>query len=190
MKKAVLGVILAAVCFCQQAQAQTLTWDLKFLQGKAKESVPMSLQFRMEVGDYFQLTIIPASDCYCYVICYDSDRQISVIKNEYVKGETEIYLDTIYITVTPETKTVYVIMSLEKQTSLENLIQAYNNNSNSQQNANNLYRELVNLQDIASGLGEPASSFIPSAGTSRGGEVYVNRYSGMNFYVRPILIRH
>jgi hypothetical protein len=191
MKKLTMSVIfiLAAVCICQQVQAQNFSWDIKFLQGKNRESVSIARTIRMETGESFLIAIKPDSNCYCYVVCYDSDRQVSVFRNEPITSGSEIYLGT-EITDPPGTETLYVIMSLERQTKLESLIQTYNSSA-SQQNANNLYREVVNLQNTASALGESAPSFIPSGGTTRGSsEEYTNRFSDKNLYVRPISIRH
>jgi len=189
MKKLVFGVLLIATALC--LQAQTLTWEVKFLRGKTQESVPVTRPVRMESGDSFIITVRPDEDCYCYVVSHDSERKLYILKNEFVKGGIEIYLDTIEITDPPGTETVYVIMSLERQTMLESLIRAYNNNPDTQQDANNLYREVINLQNKTANLGEPASSFITSGGTSRGGgEKYATRFSDKDLYVRPIVIRH
>jgi hypothetical protein len=192
MKKAAMGAvfIITAVFISQEAQAQNLSWDLRFLQGQKRESVSISRAVRMETGEEFLIAIKPDTTSYCYVICYDSERQIYVLKNEPVTGGSEIYLDPIEITDPPGTETVYVIMSLERQTKLESLIQAYNK-SPTQQNANDLYREVVSMQNAVSALGEAAPSFIPSGGTTRGSsEEYTNHFSGKSLYVRPIIIRH
>jgi hypothetical protein len=187
MKKLTICVVFIFTAVCLQAQG--FSWDIKFLQGKNQESVSIARTIRMETGENFLITIKPDSTCYCYVVCYDSERQIFVFKNELITGGSEIYLGT-EITDPPGTETLYVIMSLEKQTKLESTIQTFNNSA-SQQNANNLYKEVVNLQNAASALGEPAPVFIPSGGTTRGSsEEYTNRFSGKNLYVRPISIRH
>jgi UTP:GlnB (protein PII) uridylyltransferase len=192
MKKVTMGAVLiiAAVYICQEAQAQTFSWDLRFMQGQKRESVSVSRTVRMETGEEFLIAIKPDTTSYCYVLCYDSEHQIYVLKNEIVTGGSEVYLDPIEITDPPGTETVYVIMSLERQTKLESLIQTYNKSS-TQQNANDLYREVVSMQNAVSALGEAAPSFIPSGGTTRGSsEEYINHFSGKSIYVRPIIIRH
>jgi len=189
MKKISVGLFLIFITTC--LQAQNLSWDIKFLQGRNRESVPIARPVRMETGENFLLSIKPAIGCYCYVVCYDSEQRIFVLENKFIEGGIEIRLGPIDITDPSGNETLFVIMSLERQTRLESLIKTYNSNPNSQQNANNLYREVVNLQNSASGLGEPASSFIPGGGTSRSGtEEYVTRFSEKNMYVRPIIIRH
>jgi hypothetical protein len=189
MKRITAGVFFIFVTVC--LQAQTLTWDIKFLQGRARESVPIARTIRMETGDNFLISIKPDSDCYCYVICYDSSREIFVLQNDFLKGGIEIYLTEIDITDPPGTETLYVIMSLAKQERLESLIKAYNGNPNSAQNGDNLRQEIARLQDAVSALGQPASSFIPGGGTSRGStQEYVTRFTEKNIYVSPIIIRH
>jgi len=193
MKKIAVGVflVLAAVCLCQQVQAENLTWDIKVLRERTKEYIPISRIIQGENGEYFRILIKPASDCFCYLVFYDSEQQVSVEFNGPMKAETEVLIIRFDIS-DSGTDTAYVIMSLERQTKLESLIEAYKSNPNSQQQ-NNLYREIVNLQNTASGLGEPASSFIASGGTSRGGSEnteYATSFSNKNMYVRPISIRH
>ena len=188
MKKTVaLFLFLTAGVFLQ---AQTLTWDIKFLKGSDKVSVPVNQIITMEDGEDFLLTITPAADCFGYIVYYDSNREISVLHNAPIKRGNEIYFGPFEVEAPPGTETLYVIISLEKQTKLENLIRTFNGNQN-RQNANNLYREVVSLQNTASGLGEPASVFIASGGTARGEyEEYTTRFSEKKMYVRAITIRH
>jgi len=47
--------------------------------------------------------------CYCYVICHDSVRQISVFENKFIKGGIEIYLMPIDITDPQGTETLYIM---------------------------------------------------------------------------------
>ena len=183
-----IGVVFFLIAAAVSVQAQTLSWNIRFLKGNARESVSILRPVTMETGESFQIYIAPESDCYSYVICYDSEREIVVLKNSAVKAGSTVALEPVDISGPPGTETVYVIMSLERQTRLESLIQAFDANPTAQ-NANNLYREVVNLQNTASGLGEPASSFIVGGGTTRGAEG-VNHFSGKGLYVRPISIRH
>jgi len=190
MKKMVLGVlfVLAAVCI----QAQSLSWEIKFFREETKEYIPITGRIQGKEGEAFRIYITPDSDCYCYVVCYDSERQIAVLFNEPMKEKKEVLILNMEIE-GAGTDTLYVIMSRERQTGLESLIKAYNGSPNSQQNANNLYREVVNLQNKASELGEPASAFIAGGGTTRGGnnnQEFATSFSNKNLYVRPITIRH
>jgi hypothetical protein len=171
-------------------QAQTLTWDIKFFKIATWETLPINQIIRMETGEGFTISITPASDCYAYIFCYDSERDITVIMDGLMKAGNETYLDRFEVGGPSGIDTFYVVMSLARQTRLENLIQIFNSNP-SQQNGNTLYREVVSLQNSSSGLGEPASVFIASGGTSRGSSVeYATRFSEKNMYVRAISIRH
>jgi len=193
MKKIAAMFVFFTAGFCLYAQA--FAWDLKFLKGKEQESLPISRQIRMETGDSFLLTVKPEADCFCYVVFYDSSREIIVLKDAPLLGGVEINIGPFELEDPAGIETFYVIMSLERQKNLESLIQAFKG-SNSRQNANNLYNEVVNLQKAASGLGEPASSFIASGGTTRAGpseqaqQTQVTRFSGKAVYVRAITIRH
>jgi len=148
----------------------------------------------METGESFQIAIKPENDCYCYVISRDSDENILVLKNTFLQGGTEVKTNPpiIQITEPSGTEMVYVIMSLNRLTQLESLINSFNSNRRLQQNANNLYNEVVKLQNEAAERGEPPSAFIiPSGGTSRGvSDEYTNRFTDKNLYVRTITIRH
>ena len=172
-------------------QAQTLSWEIKLLKGRERESVQINRTIRMETGEVFQIVIKPASNCFAYVVCYDSADKIEVLYNEQIVGGNEVNLGPFEITTPSGVETLYVIMSLTRQAKLESLIQNYNNNPGLIQNDDNLRIEIAGLQKKASELGEPASVFIPSGGASRGRtEEYVTRFSDKDMYVRPIAIRH
>jgi hypothetical protein len=193
MKKMAFGVflVLAASYLCQQAQAQSLTWDIKFLQGAKWESVSIARAIRMENGEKFQIAIKPVSDSYCYVVLQDSAREMFVINDKPIKAGAEINLGPYEIVDPPGAETLYVIMSLAKQDKLESLINAYNANPGNSQNGENLRQEIARLQDVVSALGQPSSEFIPGGGTSRGStQEYVTRFTEKNIYVSPIIIRH
>jgi len=192
MKKITAFFLFFTAGFC--LFAQSLTWDIKFLKGTPQESVPINRQIRMETGEVFLVTITPEKDCFCYVVFYDSERQISVIKNTSLQGGNDVNIGPFELEDPSGVETFYVIMSLERQKNLETLIQAFNANSSSKQNASNLYNEVANLQKAATNLGEPASSFVASGGTTRGtlgdNNQQVTRFSGKAMYVRAITIRH
>jgi hypothetical protein len=189
MKKIAAMFVFFIAGFC--LYAQTLEWELKFLKGSGQESVPISRQIRMETGETFLITVKPETDCFCYVVFYDSAREISVLRNAPLIGGIEINIGPYKLEDPSGTETFYMIMSLERQRNLESLIQTFNSNANSRQNANNLYREVVSLQTAASNLGEPASAFIASGGTTRSGsEKYATRFTDKAMYVRAITIRH
>jgi len=189
MKKIIFSVFFIAIAVC--VQAQTLSWNIKFYKGKERETVSISRIINMKNGETFQIAIKPDTDCYCYVVCYDSDRNIFVLKNLLLSGGSEVITNPIEITDPAGTETLYVIMSLERQAQLESLIQTYNANLNSQQNASNLYYEVVRLHNEAAKLEESVNTFIASGGTTRGNaEEYVTRFTNKDTYVRAITIRH
>jgi len=187
-KKLALNVLVFAAI---SLQAQTLSWDIKFLRGRERESIPISQIIRMQTGEEFSINIIPASDCFLYVVCYDSSRQLIVFYYGQALGGSQIHLGPYRLVDPPGTETLYVIISLSKEEQLETLIQNHINNTDSRQHADSLRREVARLQNVSSELGEPASIFIPSGGTTRGfSQEYVTRFTGNNMYVRTIAIRH
>jgi len=191
VKKIISLFFFVAIAVC--LQAQNLTWDLKFLKGRERESVrDISRIIQMETGQPFLFSITPGSNCYCYVILYDSERKITVYHNKFLSEERTF--GPWPLGDPPGTETFYVIMSVEKQTRLENLIETYETNNNkpsSQQYADNLLTEVVNLQKKVSELGKAGSPFISGGGGFRGDfEEYVTPFSNTNLYVQPISIRH
>ena len=145
----------------------------------------------MEEGMNFLLIITPASDCFCYAVVNDSERQIAVVYNGEIRSGDEMSLGPFMVAGEPGTDTLYIIMSLKRQERLDSLIQGFNENPGSTQLADNLRMEVFALQAAAAALGEPPHAFIAGGGTSRGGqEDFVNRYTDKEMYVRPILIRH
>jgi hypothetical protein len=183
----VLFVLLVAV----SAQAQNFSWTITFQKGRDYETVSVSRMIRMENGDPFVIDITPSANCYCYIVSYDSERNITVIHDQPIRGKSALTIGPFEVGGSPGTDTLYVIMSTGRQMQLERLIQSYASNEGSRQHANSLYREIVRLQNAASELGEPASSFIQSGGTTRGSTTnYVNSFSEKDLYVRAIAIRH
>jgi len=187
MKK--LIIILFAFTFSFCTNVQELSWDIKFLKGQ--ESVPVNQIIQMANGEIFTFSVHPDKNAYCYIVCYDSSREVMVLHDQMISGGQEEIFGPFRIDGQPGTDTIYIIISYAKQKNLENLILNFQNNSDSRQSSNNLYREVLNLQNSVSKLGEPASSYIPSAGTARSAsQQHVTRFSGNSLYVRAITIRH
>jgi hypothetical protein len=189
MKKFAILFFLIAATYC--LQAQTLNWDLIFEKGKPGNFESVSFKdgynLRMETGEYYKVTVTPDPPCYCYIFFRDAEEGITVLKEGFIKSVTS--LSAFQLTEPAGRETLYIIMSLERQTSIENMIRALTNNPNSERN---LYNEIISLQSKVSTLGEPVSAFITSAGTERGSDspASVNRYSNNSVYVRAISIRH
>jgi len=172
-------------------QSKSLDWQLQFLKEKTNESMPINKIIGMKTGDGFNLVIKADDDCYCYVFIYDSEQNIYVWYNQAVEKGSETPLDTLDLAEPSGTETIYVIVSSSRQAELEKLITQFNNSSSSQ-NTSNLYREIMRLQDTASGRGEPGATVIPSGGTTKGLDDggFATKFTGKELYVRAIGIRH
>ena len=171
--------------------ANSFDWQIQFLKGQELESLQVNEVIRLDNGNIFRLNVQTAVDSYCYIICYDSERKITVLHNQLLRRGSPQNFGPLRVTEPSGTSTIYVIMSRARQSNLETLIERQNNNQNSRQHINNLYREIVNLQNTISSLGEPASRIIPSGGTTRStANNFATQFSGKNAYVRAITIRH
>jgi len=189
MKKFAACSLFFVIGFC--LQAQTLSWDISFLKGNEEEAVSITRVIGMSTGEQFKISVRPEVDCFSYVIAVDSERKIFIVHDAPIKGETKLLLGPMQVQNPSGTETFHVIMSLAKQTKLEDLIQKYKNNPGSRQHTNNLNREIASLQNEVSLLGEASSVFIPSGGTTRSNvQENANRFSGKNLYIRTITIRH
>jgi hypothetical protein len=190
MKRIFIVYLLALIGGFQTAAQQSLIWDIQFQMGNNRLVVPYSQTITAESGQELFVVVAPASDCFCYVISQNSERKMVVLHDQIVKGGSEISLKPLQEDNSPDTKTLYLIMSLERQTKLEGFIKNYKGSPASMRHANNLHGEIARLQEAASGLGEPSSVIIASGGTTRGSEQeYVTRFSEKNMYVRTITIR-
>ena len=192
MKKICILYLYASIGLFQAAAQQNLIWDIQLLKGSNHEVVPYSQTITTESGQGLYVVINPASDCFCYVISQNSERKMVILYDQAVKGGNEISLNPLQADNSPGTVTLYIIMSLARQTKLEDFIKNYKSSPSSQRYANNLHGEIARLQDTVSGLGEPASVIIASGGTTRGQnstQEYVTRFSERNIYVRAITIR-
>ena len=174
--------------------SQELTWQVQFLKGGMREPLPESQSITVENGQDFRLSITPASDCFCYVLYQGSDRKFSVLNSQAAKGDDEINFPLPAEKLTGKA-TLFVIMSLTKQTSLESYIAQYKKNSNSRRPANKLHEEIAKLQEEVSDIGRTIIDIIPSGGTTRShtemkeeDPLYTTMFSGNKIYVRAITI--
>ena len=192
MKKMPVMFVLCFVLYLPQPViSQSLDWQLQFLRGSVRESVPVSEIIKVEKNSEFNLVIKADTNCYCYVIFYDDARQCHVLHNQAIRAGVELPLGPYWITEPSRTQTVYVIMSMSRQTDLERMITAHGRNPDSRQNNNNLYGEITKLQN-ASSPGEQVKPIITRGGTDRdAGNTSQNiaaKFSGKDFYVWPIIV--
>jgi hypothetical protein len=186
MKKLVVVYLFLFTVVC--LQAQTLSWSIGFFRVKTPETLQINRPIRLETGEEALITITPITDCFAYILLYDIEENFVVGHNGSLKGGEEKSLG-IKIDGPPGTERLYVIMSLSRQTRLESLIQAYNNNGNNQ-NIINLRNEIASLQEQVSLLGEPAIKFEATGATMRGQTDESTFFSDKDTYVRTITISH
>jgi hypothetical protein len=186
-------LLLAALAQPGFSQAGNFDWTLQFLKSPSGEAAPVDQVIRMRNGESFVINIDATANCYCYVICYDANRNIFVLANQGLRAQTKLSTDPVSVTDPTGTETIFVILSSARQTKLEGFIKSQHSNPKSRRETDQLYYEMVNLQKAASSLGEPAEVFIPSGGTTRGAldtSSGLTRFSGSNNYVRSIRILH
>jgi len=190
-KMLVLCLFICMGVFQVYAQkTQDLTWDIQLLKGKDREPLPRNQTVTVESGQNVFIIISPTNDCFCYVICQNSDRKLFILYDQPVKGEMKIRVNPLQGDNSPGSKTLYVIMSTEKQSKLEDAIKNYKSDLTSQRYANSVQGEIAKIQDTVSGLGEPSNALITTGGTIRGdSDDSVTRFSGKSIYVRTITIR-
>jgi len=187
MKKVSLILLFAGIVVLQ-ARAQDLTWDIQLLKGKDREPLPRSQSITVENEENLYIIVTPAADCFCYIISQNSERKLFILHEQPVKGEMRVRVNPLQADSSPGAKTLYVIVSSERQTKLEDVIKNLKSDPGSQRNTNNVQGEIARLQDTASGLGEPSSALVTSGGTTRS-EASATRFSGKNIYVRTLTIR-
>jgi hypothetical protein len=195
-KKAFLCLFTGILMFHAQGifpqQAQDLAWEIQLQTEGRGAAMPDSQTITVETGRDFCISITPDSDSFCYVLSQNSGRKFFVLYDQGVRGGNEIILEPLLADNSPGRKTLYVIISVERQTRLENSINTYKSNPNSNRHAGNLQGEIAGLQDRVSSLGEPASVIISTGGSTRGSTPvaadYATRFSGRNMYVKAITI--
>ena len=178
--------------------SKSLDWQIQFRSVKIREPKPIlkpiNEEIAVENGSECWLVIKADADSYCYVVCYTSDKDLFVLHNQALRGGAEKTIRIGVVRDPPGIETIYMIMSLSRQTNLEKLIENFEKNKGSRQHFNNLYYEVVNMQNTVSGLGEPVGTIISSGGTTRStdgdDQNFATKFSGKEIYVRPITIRH
>jgi hypothetical protein len=189
MKKILIICLFIGIGVCQAFAQKILTWDIQLMLGKEREPLPKNQSITVEDEQNLFVIVSPDSDCFCYIISQNSERKLFILYEQPVKGNMKIRVNPLQADNSSGAKTMYLIMSLEKQTKLEDFIKNYKSDTSSQRYANNLLGEIAKLQDKVSSLGEPSSALITSGGTTRGAEDYLTRFSGKDIYVRTITIR-
>ena len=192
MKKIALVCLFIGIGVFQAfaQKAQSLTWDIQLQKGKDRALIPKSQIITVENGQDISFFICPESNTFCYIISQNAERKLIVLHDQPIRSEAEIKVEPLKADNSPGAKTLYVIMSLERQTKLEDAIKSYKGDPGSQRFANNLQGEIAKLQDAASSLGEPSSALITSGGTTRGPESEdTTRFSEKSLYVRTFTIR-
>jgi hypothetical protein len=190
------GILMFSAQGVLPQQAQDMEWEIQLQMGGNGEVTPDSQTITMKKGREFSIVITPDSDSFCYVLSKNqnqkSKQKFAVLHNQRVGGGKEIILKPLQADNSPGKKTLYVIVSVERQTNLEELIKAYIKKPASSENTNKLQDEIAGLQDRVSDLGQPASVIISTGGSTRGdipvaGD-YVTRFSGKNTYIRAFTI--
>jgi len=193
MKKIALVCLFVGIGVFQAfaQKAQSLTWDIQLQKGRDWAAIPKSQIITVESEQTVSFFISPESNSFCYIISQNAERKLFVLHDQPVRRKMEIKVEPLNADNSPGAKTLYVIMSLERQTTLEDAIKSYKNDTGSQRFANNLQGEIARLQDAAYGLGEPSYALITSGGTTRGQatEEAITRFSEKSLYVRAITIR-
>ncbi|MCL2265544.1 MAG: hypothetical protein FWC22_05825 [Treponema sp.] len=186
MKKFAAVFLFLTVCVC--VHAQTLTWDIKFLRLQPQKFESVSDTITMETGNQFIFTVKPDVNAYCYVVAKMSSGAVAVMHSQPMKGSVEIFFGPFALAEPVGSETIHVIMSLERQTNLENLINAFQKESDSKHHADSLYQEVMRLKNDAL-ANETESKYIP-LDTAGAMQHYVTRFSGGALYVGTIFIRH
>ncbi|MDR0656483.1 MAG: hypothetical protein LBG22_09245 [Treponema sp.] len=195
---------LSVLCFLFMGvvYAQTSNpfyWDLYIKKNPGDEALdPGRTVFNLNTGESLNILTMPQTDCYCYIIHSGAEQGIVILSDGLVQAEVE---KSVTLPRNSGTDTVYIILSLQRQTELEKLIMNYRRNPGSASNFRRVISELQRLQEETNGQGRPGARYssLPGAvtrgsspGPSEDGSSPPQgaiRYSGMERYVRIISVR-
>ena len=175
------------------ALAQTpvgVTWKMAVLKigGKDFSAVPFSRPVPMVNGDKFQIFIQAETDAWCYVVYQSAEGEVEVLSQGPLRSGSYLQLpsekETYSVTPPKGTEKIYVIMSTDRQRTLERLL---TNTKDSQP----ILDEVARIRQSTSTLAENPERPAPMGGVTRGMTVtQASQFGGLPSYVKTIRIDH
>ena len=191
MKKLTLVVLFLGSVHCLFAQTGNgISWSMS-LVNKAGDGLPFTRPADMKEGDEFSLHIKLDEDAYCYVVAEDSDRNIAVLHKALQSAGSETVLGPMLLTPPAGSETLYVIVSKEAKTGLENKIAALMADGGSRRAGRELLGEVFTLRRETSQFKKNPEKPVAMGGAFRSGKKTEGTvFSGAAMYVETVVVKH
>jgi hypothetical protein len=172
------------------AQERNLSWSMALINS-SRQGVSFTQPVSMRNGEIFSLNISGKAPCYVYVIAQDSKRKMSVLRAGRARAEEAITIGPMQLTPPGGDETLYVVVSLSEQTRLQEVVNAYKKSENSR-NSRNLLNSIMEIRRSISRLRENPEKPVYMGGAFRGpdGQTQATEYSGLDVYVKTVIIKH
>ena len=166
---------------------QNVTWSLALL--KNGEGIPFSRPVAMIDGDSFSIVLQTRQACYAYVVVQDSERQLIVLLNKRLTPNETWQTPVLMLTPPTGAETFHVIISQTEQTELKTAIDAYNR-QNDTRTSRDLNSAIMGIRRAISALKENPEKPVGMGGAFRGRDPGGTEFSGVDTYVKTIIINH
>jgi hypothetical protein len=166
---------------------------MSLVNGLTEQGLSFSRPVTTQAGEIVYILIESENPCYCYLIAQDSERNLIILNNGKLQGNTILKVGPVEILPPTGTESFYVVMSALPRTNLETQIRSFSKRQKSQRTTNNVMDEIFNIRREVSSLQENPEKAVLMGGTFRGEEqkpVEGTHYSGAGAYVKTIVIRH
>lgn len=192
-KRTFLLLLSLVFCFAAvqlMAQDNQVTWSMALQNNKTGEAVSFNDSVKSRTGEQFQLTIMPDTDCYCYVVAQSSNKKdLAVLLAGRLRGKDTWHSAVLELSLPGGTESFFVVVSQDEQKNLANAITVFHNKAGSVQRRA-LLNEIYRLRTNASKFKEAPEKPVLMGGASRGNPNQGVEYSGSEIYVKTVSIEH
>lgn len=187
MKKLLIPLLLV-IGF--SAGAQEFEWSLGLVNARQNRGLDFSRPVRLTHGDIINLYIQSTADCWVYIIAQDSDRNVVVFYSGRIFAGRQFRTNPIQLLPPSGQDTIYLIVSRNPETDLDERIALYEKDS-AFRNGRNIINAALSLRREYLDLAEAPERPVQLGGTFRGTTAFDGtRYSGADRYFKTILLNH
>ncbi|MDR0669320.1 MAG: DUF4384 domain-containing protein [Treponema sp.] len=193
MKRTILRFIFAVLVL---GQAWSLDWSLAFNSDNPDAAgKSFSRPFDLRDGNAFRILIQTEAPACCYVIAVDADNNVAVLEQTTLGKDEWTTVGPLILTPPGGQEIFYVVMSSTPQKALDERLGVLRSRGESRAAMEDVINEVLGIRRNISQVREQPEMPVSMGGSFRGGEFDLSwasafRYSGMECYVKSIIIRH
>jgi hypothetical protein len=193
MKKTILRCFFTVLAL---GRLWSLDWSLIFNSDNPDiEGRSFSRPFDLRDGSALLITVQSEAPAHCYIIAVDSENNVALLRHTELEKDGRIAEGPLVLTPPGGQEIFYIVMSGAPQRALEDRLSALALRGESRAAMEDVVNEILRIRRDISQLREQPEMPVSMGGSFRGGEFDLSRssafrYSGVDCYVKSIIIRH